>query len=411
MTVNCWSDGLRERLRTVALEAGFSAAGVARVPQAEEPRTSEEADRFADWVEAGYAGEMGYLQRRDEAGRLVRGALHRAMPWARSVVVCAWNYNASGPRSIEDALPGAGWIARYAWMGRRRENASLGSTDYHEELLARLRGVEALLVSEAGCETRCYVDTGPILERDFAAKAGVGWIGRNTCVLNQTLGSWLLLGVVVTSLPVEDGAAELGAADRCGTCMRCVEACPTGALLSSPDPGGVREMDASRCISYLTIEKKGGIDESLRTGVGRNVFGCDICQEVCPWNRKAPVAAAELVEPRAELVNPSLEWLAEMDSAAFKRQFRGSPLERTGRKRLMRNVAIAMGNEMNAPDAGAGYLSRLDGWAAMPGDGAADAALREAAEWARQKIRARTEAAKGQEASASLVGDVDRQSQ
>jgi len=170
-------------------------------------------------------------------------------------------------------------------------------------------------------------------------------------------------------------------------------------------------MDASRCISYLTIEKKGGIDESLRTGVGRNVFGCDICQEVCPWNRKAPVAAAELVEPRAELVNPSLEWLAEMDSAAFKRQFRGSPLERTGRKRLMRNVAIAMGNQMNAPDAGVGYLSRLDGWAAMPGDGAADAALREAAEWARQKIRARTEAAKGQEASASLVGDVDRQSQ
>jgi epoxyqueuosine reductase len=392
MKAERWTSELRESLRAVAREAGFAVAGVARVPTPGEPRTGAEAGRFAEWVAAGHAGEMGYLQRRDESGELLRGALHRALPWARSVVVCAWNYNAEGPRSINPARGGLGWIARYAWMGRRREDDSVGPTDYHEELLRRLKQVEAELLTVAECTTRCYVDTGPILERDFAAKAGVGWIGKNTCVLNQELGSWLLLGVIVTSLPVEESVAELVAADRCGTCTRCVDACPTGALLAGREPGSAREMDASRCISYLTIEKKGGIEESLREGMGRNVFGCDICQEVCPWNRKAPVGAAELVQTREELVNPSLEWLAGMDNAEFKRQFKGSPLERTGRKRLLRNVAIAMGNEGNAPDGGARYLERLDAWAVAEGDGASDAGLRDAAEWAWRRIRARGEA-------------------
>jgi len=411
MKAQRWSEDMRQRLRASAREAGFAAAEVARVPLPEESRTSEEADRFSQWVEAGRAGEMGYLQRRNENGELVRGALHRAMPWAKSVVVCAWNYNAAGPRSVAAAPVGSGWIARYAWIGRSGEDGMLGPTDYHEELLVRLRQVEAWLTSEAECQTRCYVDTGPILERDFAAKAGVGWIGKNTCVLNQQLGSWLLLGVIVTSLSVEEGAAELVAADRCGTCTRCVDACPTGALLAGREAGSTREMDASRCISYLTIEKKGGVEESLRAGMGRNVFGCDICQEVCPWNRKAPVAAPALVQARDELMNPTLEWLAGLQGAEFKRLFKGSPLERTGRKRLLRNVAIAMGNAADTPDAGARYLERLDTWAAAPGDGVADAALREAAEWAQRRIRARNEARASETASASLVGDVDRNSQ
>ncbi|HEY2014780.1 MAG TPA: tRNA epoxyqueuosine(34) reductase QueG, partial [Bryobacteraceae bacterium] len=250
----------------------------------------------------------------------------------------------------------------------------------------------------------CYVDTGPILERDFAAKSGIGWIGKNTCVLNQELGSWLLLAVIVTSLPVEDTAAEVVAADRCGTCTRCIDACPTDALLAGRDPASAREMDATRCISYLTIEKKGAIDEDLHAGIGRNVFGCDICQEVCPWNRKAPVGVS--VNTRPELVNPPLEWLASMDGAEFKRQFKGSPLERTGRKRLLRNVAIAMGNSGSSE-----FLSQLDGWAEEEGEGVAHAGLRAAADAARRRIRRGTEAPAERNASASLVGDADRRSE
>jgi epoxyqueuosine reductase len=226
------------------------------------------------------------------------------------------------------------------------------------------------------CETRCYVDTGPIVERGFAAKAGVGWIGKNTCVINQERGSWLLLGVIVTSLEVTEGASLNGAADRCGSCTRCIDACPTDALVAP------REMDASRCIAYLTIEKKGVIEPELRVGMGRQVFGCDICQDVCPWNQKAgnggrPAGVTEGMEVRPELVNPSLDWLAGMDSKEFKRWFKGSPLERTGKKRLQRNVAIAMGNSGDRE-----FLPRLEGWA----DGE-DAVLAEAARWAVERIR------------------------
>jgi epoxyqueuosine reductase len=165
-------------------------------------------------------------------------------------------------------------------------------------------------------------------------------------------------------------------------------------------------MDAARCISYLTIEKKGGIDEDLRAGMGRNVFGCDICQEVCPWNRRAPISSADSTQARSELVNPPLEWLAAMDSAEFKRQSKGSPLERTGRKRLQRNLAIAMGNSGESR-----FLLQLDGWAAADAHSTADRALRDAADWARGRIRNRPEASDGARLSASLVGDVDRRSQ
>jgi epoxyqueuosine reductase len=357
----------------------------------EEPTVARDAERFAAWVDAGHAGEMEYLKRRDGAGALLRANLRTAMPWARSVIVCALNYNADAPRSIDPAARGAGWIARYAWSGRPGENGALVPTDYHDELLTRLRRIEAALLVRAECETRCYVDTGPILERGVAAQAGVGWIGRNTCVIHPRLGSWLLLGVIVTSLPVADGAAALAAPDRCGSCTRCIDACPTDALLGSNVPGAAREMDASRCIAYLTIEKKGGIEEGLREAMGRQVFGCDICQDVCPWNRKAPVGAATALggrmQARAELVNPALEWLAEMEAQEFKRRFKGSPLERTGRKRLLRNVAIAMGNSGEMA-----FLPQLEGWAASPqadtvAEDANDAALREAAAWAAARIR------------------------
>ncbi len=376
MSFEMWNPKLRRWLEENAREAGFDAAGVAEVSDPSDPVAAEESARFTDWVEAGRAGEMDYLKRRDEAGTLVRSAVQVAMPWARSVVVCALNYNADAPRSVDPAPVGAGWIARYAWRGRAGEDGAIVPTDYHDELLGRLRRIEAGLLAQTGCTTRSYVDTGPLVERSLAVQAGLGWIGKNTCVLNQQLGSWLLLGAIVTSLPVEARGASVLAADRCGSCTRCIDACPTGALLGAKEPAAAREMDASRCIAYLTIEKKGAIDEGLRGQMGRQVFGCDICQDVCPWNRKAPIGNSDGMQARGELVNPVLDWLAAMDGREFKRRFKGSPLERTGRKRTLRNVAIAMGNSGEAR-----FLAQLDAWRAGE-----DAVLADAAEWARAQI-------------------------
>ena len=362
------SPGDREWMEAYARDNGFDLAGVAAVPEPESESAAESERRFAAWVKAGHAGEMDYLKRADDAGGYVRGDLRRAMPWARSVMVCAVNYNAEAPRSIDPADPGAGWIARYAWSGRDDRGS-----DYHDVLLPRLREVEVMVHERfAGCETRCYVDTGPIVEREYAARAGVGWIGKNTCVLNQQQGSWLLLGVIVTSLELAPDAWSLPAADRCGTCTRCIDACPTDALI------GNRQMDASRCIAYLTIEKKGSIDDDLRPLMGRQVFGCDICQDVCPWNRRAPIAATSALPARQEMVNPALEWLAAMDGREFNRWFRGSPLERTRRKRVQRNVAIAMGNSGEQR-----FAAQLQEWA--EGE---NAVLAESATWALERIRA-----------------------
>ena len=359
-------------LREQAIQAGFDTAGVAPVDAADsaDPTAQLDAERFAAWVAAGRAGEMEYLKRRDEHGTLLRSAVQVAMPWARSVIVCALNYNATGPLSIDIAPPGTGWIARYAWSGQATStNATpdeLLPTDYHDQLLGRLRQVEAAVCERFPCETRCYVDTGPLVERAMAAKAGVGWIGKNTCVINQELGSWLLLGVVVTSIPMATGAEFKIAADRCGSCTRCIDACPTDALVAP------YQMDASRCIAYLTIEKKGVIAEELREPIGRQVFGCDICQDVCPWNRRAPVSVREGMLARPKMANPALDWLAGMDAAEFKRWFKGSPVERTRRKRLHRNVAIAMGNSGDPR-----FIAQLEAWAATD-----DPVLAEAAAWA-----------------------------
>jgi epoxyqueuosine reductase len=360
----------REWIEEQVRQTGFDLAGVAAVPAEGTAANIESSNRFAEWVASGFAGEMEWLKRLDTAGQLIRGDLRRSVPWARSVVVCAINYNPDAARSIDEAPSGSGWIARYAWTGRA-DDASRGS-DYHDVLPAKLRVVEGSLKERFGpdLQTRCYVDTGPIVEREYAQRASIGWIGKNTCVLNEELGSWLLLGVIITSLELSSEAWTLPAADRCGTCTRCIDACPTNALTP-------RQMDASRCISYLTIEKKGGIDESLRAPMGRQVFGCDICQDVCPWNRRAPIATADVLPARPELVNPLLEWLASMDGATFNRTFRGSPLERTGRRRLHRNVAIAMGNSGDPA-----YAPKLREWA--KGE---DAVLADAARWALDRLK------------------------
>jgi epoxyqueuosine reductase len=207
--------------------------------------------------------------------------------------------------------------------------------------MKKLRAVEGGLrsaVTDHDFETRCYVDTGPLVERIYAKYAGVGWIGKNTCILNQKMGSWLFLGVIVTSL---DLSCDLPAPDRCGTCTRCIVACPTDALI------GPYQLDSNKCISYLTIEKRGAIPEEMRDGMGRHVFGCDICQDVCPWNRKAPVTTAPEYQPREGLVNPALEWLAEMNADEFRNTFRGSPIRRAKLTGLRRNAVVAMGNSRN----------------------------------------------------------------
>jgi len=334
-----WTPELRSWLESSARTAGFDASGVAGVGDPESPDAAQEATRFATWVEVGRAGEMEYLKRRDEGGTLVRSGLHVAIPWALSVVVCALNYNAGAPFSIDAAPPGTGWIARYAWSGRTSEDGAQVPTDYHDELLGRLRRIETELLAQTACTTRCYVDTGPLVERSFAVRAGIGWIGKNTCVLNQQMGSWLLLGVIVTSLPLEEGGtATVIAQDRCGTCTRCIDACPTGAFIAP------YQLDSNKCIAYLTIEKRGDIPVEFRAGMGHQVFGCDICQDVCPWNRKAPATTATEFQPRPELVNPALDWLAEMSVEEFRSVFRGSPIKRAKREGLRRNAAIAMGN-------------------------------------------------------------------
>src|SRR6202161_4721515 len=212
--------------------------------------------------------------------------------------------------------------------------------------MPRLLRVEAALRSAVAADdlvTRCYVDTGPIVERVAAKYAGIGWIGKNTCIINQKIGSWLFLGVILTSVDLTPGVP---APDRCGSCTRCIEACPTNAFIAP------YQLDSNKCIAYLTIEKHGAIpqdqdkdkNEDLRSGMGRHIFGCDICQDVCPWNRKAPATSAAEFQPREELVNPALDWLAEISMEEFRRTFRGSPVRRAKRSGLRRNAVIAMGN-------------------------------------------------------------------
>jgi epoxyqueuosine reductase len=340
-----------------ARDAGFDLVGIAPVEDA------PELAYFPKWIAAGHAGEMKYLEARDEQGRLKRASLSHAAPWARSIVVCAINYNTAQAHSTQVEDRTRGWISRYAW----------GPRDYHDAVMARLKKVESEIRKVAGCDeilARCYVDTGPIVERVAAKYAGIGWIGKNTCIINQKIGSWLFLGVILTSLDLASDSARLPAPDRCGGCTRCIEACPTDALIAP------YQLDSNKCISYLTIEKRGAIAEELRDGMGRHIFGCDICQDVCPWNRKAPATDALEFQPRAKLVNPALDWLAEMSDEEFREAFRGSPVRRAKRTGLRRNAVIAMGN--SGDEKFLPLLRKLEG--------DKDEVVRESAAWALRKL-------------------------
>jgi epoxyqueuosine reductase len=328
-----------------------------------------ELDYFPAWIEAGCHGEMEYLARTNDAGELRRAALANVAPWARSVVVCAANYNSNTPYSTQCAEPAQGWISRYAFV----------ESDYHDVLLARLRRVESSLVAHivadghASPRTWCYVDTGPVVERALAQHSGIGWTGKNACIINQQLGSWLFLGVILCGHAL---TPDFPAADRCGSCTRCLDACPTQAFLAP------RRLDASRCISYLTIEQRGPAPEELRAGMGRHLFGCDICQDVCPWNRRAPASLDPAFAPRTELVNPSLEWISGMNGEEFRRVFRGSPVKRARHTGLLRNAAVVMGNSGDRK-----HLPRLCELAHHE-----DPAVAEHARWAIAKLEATPDA-------------------
>lgn len=367
-----------DEIRALGINSGFTECGLVALPH---DNAERDAERFQQWVRDGRAGSMAYLERVNEQRELVRARVATPFPWARSAIVCMANYNTAQPRSIDPAPQDAAWIARYAWTSRRDPDGQMRPSDYHKVLLKRLKTLQATLHERCGeFESRAYVDTGPVVERALATAAGLGWSAKNTCLIHPKIGSFAFLCVLLTSLEPENSQPPVTVPDRCGSCTRCLDACPTGALIAP------RQLDARLCISYLTIEHRGPIAPELMENMGRQVFGCDICQDVCPWNRKAPVCGDDQLAARAGLVNPALEQLAAMDFAEFETAFNGSPVRRAGFDGLRRNVAIAIGNAATLI-ANPRLMERLQRWADDRDEG-----LRSAARWAMDRVRHRAAA-------------------
>lgn len=344
-----------DEARELALALGFDRAGVA--PAA----ATEHMGFLREWLERGYAGEMAWLaervEERSDPGRLV--------PEARSALVVGLVYDPGEPLAA-GPVP-AGRVARYA-----------GGDDYHAVIGDRLAALGDALEARAGRPVvrRAYVDTGPVLERELAARAGLGWIGKNTCLIDPELGSYLFLGVLFTDLALTPGAPE---PDHCGSCRACLDACPTDAF---PEP---YVLDASRCLSYTTIELRGAIPEPLRPGQGDWVFGCDVCQEVCPWNTRTrrrvpddPLGLRARLAPRAAWRTPSLAWLLGLDEHAWRASTRDTALRRAKWRGLVRNALVAAGNSGEASLAPAVRRHAEGG----------DALLAEHARWALARLTA-----------------------
>lgn len=302
-----------EHVKSVVRACGFELAGIASAAP-----IADDNQRYLEWVNRGMAGAMGYLtDRRAE----VRTDPRQLLPSARTIVCAGKLYNAPQPPDAAVPENERGRISRYAW-----------GADYHEVVRSRLEKVVKKLGSDH--EYKICVDTAPLLERTYARQAGLGWIGKNTCMINQAMGSWFFLGEIVTSLELEPDSPP---PDRCGTCTRCIDACPTTAIAQEG-----YQMDARRCIAYFTIELHGAAPREMREGIGRHIFGCDICQDVCPWNAHAPVTFEACFQPRQ--APASLEQMAALTEPEFREMFRGSPVLRAKYGGFLRNVAIAMGN-------------------------------------------------------------------
>jgi len=304
-------DAAREELRALVLDEGFDRVGFAAAGLA------PSADRFAAWLEHRQHGNMSYLARSSER----RMDPRRVLPGARTVIVAALHYATPPAPHAPESGP-RGRIAAFA----RGE-------DYHRVLESRLRRVTARIREQFSAEARYYVDTGPVLEKDWAATAGVGWIGKNTCVIDPERGSFFFLGVILTTLGVDPDAPSL---DHCGSCTACLDACPTGAFR------GAWDLDARRCISYLTIEHRGELPEALESSLDGWIFGCDVCQDVCPFNHPERQRADPKLEPRPENLSPSLLELAGLDRAAFIARFPRSAVRRARVDGLLRNVIAAV---------------------------------------------------------------------
>ncbi|MEG3180885.1 tRNA epoxyqueuosine(34) reductase QueG [Sphingomonas sp. LT1P40] len=340
---------LEDAIREKAVELGFAACGIARADAA--PRSGE---RLRQWLAEGRHGDMIWMEER---------AHHRESPgglWpeVRSVIALGMSY---APAVNPLALEGVG--------DRGRISVYAQGADYHDVVKKALKALGRWLASEAGCDLKVFVDTAPVMEKPLAEAAGLGWQGKHTNLVSREHGSWLFLGAIYTTLVL---APDVAGSDTCGSCDACQRACPTDAF---PEP---YRLDARRCISYLTIEHKGPIPHEFRERIGNRIYGCDDCLAVCPWNKFASAAAANLAfAPRAELTAPALADLLALDDAAFRQVFSGSPIKRIGRDRMVRNCLIAAGNSGDAA-----LLPVVEGLLGDP-----DAVVREAAEWAMMRLQ------------------------
>jgi len=340
-------DGLKQRLVAQARAEGFDACRVCRPWD-----VGHVPERLAVFLARGYHGQMGWLEERSDW----RGAPQVLWPEARSVIVLGESYTPEG-----DALEGLG----------RRECGNVSvyarGRDYHDTVKKRLKRLARWLIAEAGGEVKVFVDTAPVPEKPLGQAAGLGWQGKHTNLVSRDLGSWFFIGSVFTTLDLETDPAEV---DHCGSCRACLDVCPTDAF---PAP---YQLDARRCISYLTIEHKGPVDEALRPGLGNRIYGCDDCLAVCPWNKFAVEAREVRYAARDDLVAPGLAELAVLDDAGFRARFSGSPIKRIGRDRFVRNVLYAIGNS------GEPRLREV----ALGLCGDADAAVADAARWAVKRL-------------------------
>ena len=356
MSLQISGEDLKKELTAFARRLGFDSCRVAACTPPPHAR------EFRNWLREGAAGEMHYMERGEER----RCDPQRILPDARSIVVVALNYfqgairrspaSATLPRGKQTAATGK--IARYAW-----------GDDYHNLIAARLEKIDNFL-AEFGGRQKCYVDTGPVLERDYAAQAGIGWHGKSTMLIDPRLGTWFFLGEILTTLALPSDNPQ---PDRCGTCKRCMTACPTGAITAP------HRLDARRCISYLTIELKGAIPLELRPLIGDRIFGCDDCLDACPWNRFAKISNQTAFAARSA-VNMALRDYLKMNDVEFRNLFRKSPIKRIKRRGFLRNVCVALGNVGDESD-----LAALNEAASDP-----EPLIAEHAIWAIEQIRVRS---------------------